>query len=108
MEPNVPRTAKLASIGRGFTQNAKERIESLQYARERIARFQAPYHRFLEWSQNAQSSIQSKVETLYRACQSFASNEILKLTEQLEFDFSPLNGEVAPADGARVLIGFED
>jgi len=66
----------------------------LRRARERIARFQAPYRRFLAWSQNTQSTIQAKAERLYRACQSFASDEIAKLTEELEFDFSSLDDEM--------------
>lgn len=67
------------------------RIASLGAAKERILRFQQPYDRFIVWTGGACPSIQKKVETLYRACQDFATNEIETLTAELKFDFSLLS-----------------
>lgn len=67
-----------------------ERQNSLAASRERIQQFREPYGRFVAWATQARSSIQMKIETLYRDCQHFATSEIEKLTSELSFDFSSL------------------
>jgi hypothetical protein len=59
--------------------------------------FQEPYIRFVAWSAQARPSIQSKVETLYRACQLFATVEIEKLTSEIDFDFTMLATRMEPS-----------
>lgn len=70
--------------------DAEARDLALGVARDRILLFQEPYIRFVAWSAQARPSIQNKVETLYRACQLFATVEIEKLTSEIDFDFTML------------------
>lgn len=67
------------------------KIQLLGQAKERIHQFQRPYSPFIVWSATVRPSIQQKVESLYRACQDFATDEIEKLTSQVEFDFTSLS-----------------
>jgi hypothetical protein len=67
-----------------------ERSESLLSSQVRIQAFRQPFEKYIIWSDEARAEIQSKVETLYRSCQAFATNEIEKLTSQLTFDFASL------------------
>jgi 5-methylcytosine-specific restriction endonuclease McrA len=70
-----------------------ERAEHLRRTRERIIAFQRPYENFTVWADLARSTIREKVESLYRLCQSFASTEIARLTEEIDFDFSSLSSD---------------
>ncbi len=63
-------------------------VVSLTSARERIHQFQSPYRQFVEWSESTRGSLRQKIETLYRDCQKFATDEIGKLTLDLELEFS--------------------
>lgn len=71
-------------------------MQSLAHSKERIRQFQQPYERFVLWAKNARPTIQKKVELLYRACQTFATNEIEKLTAEINFDFTILSNEDKP------------
>lgn len=73
--------------------DSEMRLMSLATARSRVFQFQGPYQHFVHWSANARSSLRQKIETLYRDCQKFATDEIGKLTLGLELDF----------DGTRTL-----
>lgn len=66
------------------------RQTALTRAISRIREFRKPFGRFIEWSEAARPSIQSRVEGLYRSCQAFATTEIEKLTAELVFDFASL------------------
>lgn len=67
-----------------------QRRQMLQDSRVRIQHFREPFARYINWSALARSAIHSKVEGLYRACQTFATSEIEKLTSELSFDFGSL------------------
>ena len=67
-----------------------QRRESLLHSQVRIHKFRQPFVKYITWSDHARGAIQSRVESLYRACQTFATNEIEKLTSQLNFDFTAL------------------
>ncbi|MGB6221543.1 MAG: hypothetical protein WBG04_10950 [Haloferula sp.] len=64
------------------------RRTSLGLARERVHQFQQPYIQFVRWSENTRGVLREKIETLYRDCQKFATDEIGKLSSGLELDFS--------------------
>lgn len=63
-------------------------VRFLSESKARIHQFQQPYERFTSWSENTRPLIPKKVEALYRAGQNFATNEIDKLTSDLNFDFT--------------------
>jgi len=67
--------------------NTENRREALAAARERVSRFQKPYQQFVQWSEDARSLLRQKIETLYRDCQRFATDEISKLTAGLDLKF---------------------
>ena len=54
--------------------------------KKRVHRFQEPYAHFIAWSGEARESIRHKVENLYRDCQNFATEEIEKLTSEVEIE----------------------
>ena len=56
----------------------------------RIEEFRRPYARFIEWTEANRLAVQTRVESLYRSCQYFATSEIEKLTSELNFDFQAL------------------
>ena len=56
----------------------------------RIDGFRKPYARFIEWTEVNRAAVQTRVESLYRSCQHFATSEIEKLTSELNFDFQAL------------------
>lgn len=66
------------------------RCLQLQEQTARIQEFLVPYARFVHWAMETHSAVQSRVETLYRSCQVFASMEIEKLTSELNFNFQTL------------------
>lgn len=66
------------------------RAHSLLQSADRIRKFRTAFLRFVRWSEKNRPAIQSRVEGLYRVCQEFATNEIDKLTSELNFDFSSL------------------
>lgn len=70
--------------------DASKRSESLLHSHDRIQAFRQPFGKYIIWSEHARAAIQSRVESLYRACQAFATTEIEKLTSQLSFDFTAL------------------
>ena len=57
---------------------------------ERIEEFRRTYGRFVQWTEANRLAVQSRVESLYRSCQHFATSEIAKLTSDLNFDFEAL------------------
>ena len=63
------------------------RSKSLASERERVLRFQEPYHQFIQWSSNARGLLRQKIETLYRDCQRFATDEIGKLATEVDLEF---------------------
>lgn len=63
------------------------RITALIRARRRVAEFQAPFSYFVHWSFCARSVLRDKTETLYRACQRFATDEIERLVSEVKLDF---------------------
>lgn len=71
--------------------DAERRAEALRTSRERIAAFQIPFKPFTSWADSNRATIREKVESLYRLCQNFASQEIARLTEEIDFDFSSLS-----------------
>jgi hypothetical protein len=73
--------------------DTKLRRESLIEARERILWFQKPFDQYVHWSAEARESLRQKIETLYRDCQKFATDEIAKLAEDLQLEF-PGKGEL--------------
>ena len=73
--------------------NPTLRFQLLMQSKVNLQQFREPYARFIAWSSNAQPLIQKNVEVLYRACQKFATNEIEKLTSELNFDFRLLSDE---------------
>jgi hypothetical protein len=70
-------------------------VRSLSASRAKILLFQKPYKRFIFWSENTKPLIQKKVEALYRACQHFATNEIDKLTSDINFDFTVFSSRMS-------------
>lgn len=70
--------------------DAAQRRELLLRSQVRIQDFRQPFAKYITWSDHARGAIQSRVESLYRACQTFATNEIEQLTSQLNFDFADL------------------
>ena len=64
-----------------------QRKEMLYSAKLRIQTFRTPFANYIAWSAHARSAIKYRVEALYRACQEFATVEIAKLTNELNFDF---------------------
>ena len=71
--------------------DAERRAEALRTSRERIAAFQIPFKHFTNWADSNRATIREKVESLYRVCQNFASQEIARLSEEIDFDFSSLS-----------------
>ena len=67
-----------------------QRTDALSQAMERIQEFRLPYVKYVSWSEHTREAIQSRAEGLYRTCQTFATDEIEKLTSQLDFDFAML------------------
>lgn len=67
------------------------RQKSLAAARDRVLQFQIPYHRFVHWSAGARNSLRQKIETLYRDCQRFATDEISKLSAGVNLEFEMPN-----------------
>ncbi len=65
------------------------RQNSLTATRERVRKFQESYREFVHLSVNAKGALRQKIETLYRDCQRFATDEIRKLTT----DIGPLSDE---------------
>lgn len=61
---------------------------SLAAVRERVFRFQDPYQQFVHWSAKARGTLHVKIETLYRDCQRFATDEIGKLAEEIDLEFT--------------------
>ncbi len=68
------------------------RAHSLLQSADRIRKFRTSFLRFVRWAEKNRPAIQNRVEGLYRLCQEFATNEIDKLTSELNFDFSSLKG----------------
>lgn len=79
---------KTCAYWNGLWPNPETRSNSLTAARIRVFQFQKPYLQFVHWSANARGSLRQKIETLYRDCQRFATDEIGKLTLGLELDFT--------------------
>ena len=71
--------------------NSAERVESMRSARQRITAFRAGYPESLEWSALATGSLRQSVDTLYRACQEFATTQIRKAVGEA---FESLSREV--------------
>lgn len=68
--------------------DASRRHELLQQARSNIEDFRRPFSKYITWSDHAKAAIQTRVENLYRSCQVFATEEIEKLTSELDFNFA--------------------
>lgn len=64
------------------------RVHALTEARQLVIEFQVPYKQFTQWSAGARETLKSKVETLYRDCQRFATDEIAKLVAEVNLEFS--------------------
>lgn len=69
------------------------RQDSLAAARERILGFQKPFNHYVQWSAAAREELRGKIETLYRDCQKFATDEIAKLGSGLKLQFPERTGE---------------
>lgn len=82
---------KTCGYWRDLFPDSKARAEALRTSREKIAAFQVPFRHFTNWADSNRSTIREKVESLYRLCQNFASQEISRLTEEIDFDFSSLS-----------------
>jgi len=59
-----------------------ERVERMMYARQKIAAFRSQYPASLRWSRNAGTLLRQTVDSLYRGCQEFATNQIQKTVEE--------------------------
>ena len=68
-----------------------ERLERMKIARERIAGFRSRYPAALQWSLSARTSLRRTVDSLYRGCQEFATNQIQKTVDEA---FSTLAADV--------------
>jgi hypothetical protein len=62
--------------------NSAERTENVKDARQKITVFRAQYPKSLEWSYRARTLLRSTVDSLYRECQEFATDQIRKTAEQ--------------------------
>lgn len=71
----------------GIWPDTSLRQEALMATRERILRFQEPFSHYVQWSSSARGSLKEKIETLYRDCQKFATDEIGKLAGGLQLEF---------------------
>lgn len=65
-----------------------QRLQALFEARQRVLAFQSPYGQFIQWSAGARETLRVKIETLYRDCQRFATDEIEKLVAEVNLKFS--------------------
>ena len=70
--------------------DAVQRADHLSQAIGRIQEFRQPFVKYVSWSELAREAIRLRAEGLYRACQTFATDEIEKLTSQLDVDFGVL------------------
>jgi hypothetical protein len=73
--------------------SSTERIENMRDSRQRVADFRAQYPEYLLWSQRARVSLRTKVDSLYRDCQEFATTQIKKTVDE---SFSDLNKTCNP------------
>lgn len=78
---------KTCSYWESIWPDAETRRKSLAAARDRVLRFQSPYHQFVDWSCKARGVLRNKIETLYRDCQTFATDEIGKLATEVDLGF---------------------
>ncbi len=59
-----------------------ERVERMKDARQRIAAFRSQYPASLLWSRSAGTLLRQTVDSLYRGCQEFATNQIQKTVDE--------------------------
>lgn len=78
--------------------DSAHRQEMLRNSLLRIQQFRKPFSKYIDWSQLARPAIQARVEGLYRSCQTFATTEIQKLTQELSFDFASLAADPSQAE----------
>jgi hypothetical protein len=53
-----------------------ERTENMKNARQKITAFRSQYPASLQWSRDARTLLKDVVDSLYRGCQEFATNQI--------------------------------
>jgi hypothetical protein len=70
-----------------------ERAERMRVARQRIAAFRSQYSASLRWSRGARAFLKKTVDSLYRSCQEFATNQISKTVDEA---FSGLSDAAGP------------
>jgi hypothetical protein len=71
--------------------DAIDRVERMRGARQKIAAFRSQYPASLQWSRSARPFLKETVDSLYRGCQEFATNQIRKTVDEA---FSSLSGAV--------------
>ena len=68
-----------------------KRAEGMKNARQKIATFRGQYPASLQWSRGARTLLRQTVDSLYRGCQEFATNQIRKTADEA---FSSLSEEI--------------
>lgn len=88
---NCPEACKTCFYWATVFPDQSERARRMVLATEKIVEFQRQFSRFVTWSLRTRPLICDRIETLYRDCQDFASQEIIRLTKELNVDFSSLS-----------------
>jgi hypothetical protein len=83
---------KTCGYWKGLWPESASRVAFLADAKGKVRRFQEPYSPFIVWSGKNRDTIRRKVEKLYRDGQTFATEEIEKLTSEVGPEFSKLSG----------------
>ena len=65
-----------------------ERSEAMKNATQKIAVFRSQYPASLQWSRGARTFLRQTVDSLYRACQEFATGQIRKTVDEAYFSLS--------------------
>jgi hypothetical protein len=68
----------------------------MREARQRIVAFRSQYPASLQWSRNAGTFLRGTVDSLYRGCQEFATNQIQQTVDEA---FSSLSEAVGRQHG---------
>jgi hypothetical protein len=76
--------------------NPTERAESMRNARQKIAAFRSRYPASLQWSRGARTFLRQTVDSLYRSCQEFATNQIKQTVDEAFSSLSVNVGRQAP------------
>jgi hypothetical protein len=90
-------TCNTCRYWRSVLPDPPERAEAMKNALQKIAAFRSQYPVSLQWGRGARTVLRQTVDSLYRGCQEFATNQIRKTVDEA---FSNLSEDV----GSRAAL----